>query len=106
MSNTTIKKVRGIRSKGKKQLITINEKLNALAWELSAENDAIVDPNVSKAVTTMDEALETLQVAMVLLNTVSMDQRLLEGEAEVVKAKPAGRSMFARKDKAEPMVGE
>lgn len=106
MSNTTIKKVRGIRSKGKKQLITINEKLNALAWELSAENDAIADPNVSKAVTTMDEALETLQVAMVLLNTVSMDQRLLEGEAEVVKAKPAGRSMFARKDKAEPMVGE
>ena len=106
MSNNTIKKVRGIRSKGKKQLITINEKLNALAWELSAENDAIADPNVSKAVTTMDEALETLQVAMVLLNTVSMDQRLLDHDTEAAKAKPAGRAMFGKKDKAEPMVGE
>ena len=109
MSNTTIKKVRGIRSKGKKQLIMINDKLNALAWELSADNDAIADPNVSKAVATMDEALETLQVAMVLLNTVAMDQNLLDADAAAAaatKSKPAGKSMFARKEKAEPMVSE
>ena len=110
MSNATIKKVRGIRSKGKKQLILINDKLNALAWELSADNDAIEDPNVSKAVATMDEALETLQVAMVLLNTVAMDQGLIDAEAAAVAAKMKPKeskpSMFSRKDKAEPMVGE
>ena len=64
MSTTTIKKVRGIRSKGKKQLIMINDKLNALAWELSSDNEAVSDPNVAKAVATMDEALWTNQCLM------------------------------------------
>ena len=110
MSTATIKKVRGIRSKGKKQLILINDKLNALAWELSSDNEAVSDPNVAKAVATMDEALETLQVAMVLLNTVSVDPSMLDAEAaalaEKMKPKAAKPSMFSRKDKAEPMVGE
>ena len=77
MSNVTLKKIRNLRSKGKKQLIVINERLNSLAWELSGSNEDISDPNITKAINTMDEALETLQVAMVLLNTVSIDPSLL-----------------------------
>ena len=110
MSNTTIKKVRGIRSNGKKQLIGINDKLNALAWELASDNDQIADPNVAKAVATMDEALETLQVAMVLLNTVAMDQSMLDAEAAATAAKMKPKaeksSMFSKKSKEEPVVGE
>ncbi len=112
MSNVTIKKVRGIRSKGKKQLIGINEKLNALAWELSADNDAIADPNVAKAVATMDEALETLQVAMVLLNTVALDKSMLDSQtAAPIASAPASSSggkssMLSKKGKADPLVTE
>ena len=83
-------------------MIATNEKMNSLAWESSRQNDAIADFNVSKAVLTMDEAMETLQVAMVLLNTVEVDQALLDNdvEAERAKQKPADKSMFSRKEKA------
>ena len=102
MANVTLKKVRNLRSKGKKQLIVINERLNSLAWELSGSNEDINDPNITKAVNTMDEALETLQVAMVLLNTVSIDQSLFD-EKPAPAAKPAKpakaprKSMFSKK---------
>jgi hypothetical protein len=85
-----MKKIRGLRSKGKKKLVIVNDRLNALAWELSADNDTISDPNVTKAVSTIDEALETLQVAMVLLNTVLVDPATAETQPipESAKIKP------------------
>lgn len=98
MSNVTMKKVRGLRSKGKKQLIMINEKLNALAWELSTDNDMIGDPNVTKAVSTMDEALETLQVAMVLLNTVAVDPSMMDPQDAPKSV--AKKSVFGKKPAA------
>ena len=108
MSNVTLKKIRNLRSKGKKQLIVINERLNSLAWELSGSNEDINDPNITKAVNTMDEALETLQVAMVLLNTVSVDPSLLaEKPAASPAAKPAKaprKSMFSKKPVASKVV--
>lgn len=98
MSNVTLKKIRNLRSKGKKQLIVINERLNSLAWELSGSNEDISDPNITKAINTMDEALETLQVAMVLLNTVSIDPSLLaEKPAPAKPAKAQKKSMFNKK---------
>ena len=108
MSNVTLKKIRNLRSKGKKQLIVINERLNSLAWELSGSNEDINDPNITKAVNTMDEALETLQVAMVLLNTVSVDPSLIaEKPAASPAAKPAKaprKSMFSKKPAASKVV--
>ena len=108
MSNVTLKKIRNLRSKGKKQLIVINERLNSLAWELSGSNEDINDPNITKAVNTMDEALETLQVAMVLLNTVSVDPSLIaEKPAASPAAKPAKaprKSMFSKKSAASKVV--
>lgn len=70
---SSMKKIRIIRSRGKRKLVAINDKLNDLAWELSAENEAVADSNITKAVATIDEALETLHVAMVVLNTVLVD---------------------------------
>lgn len=102
MSNVTMKKIRGLRSKGKKQLIAINDKLNSLAWELSSDNEAVNDTNVTKAVATMDEALETLQVAMVLLNTVAVDPQLLAAAAKVEPKKAS----FGKKPLASKPSGE
>lgn len=98
MSNAMIKKVRAIRSKGKKQIIAVNEKLNAIAWELSSGNSDLNDPNVAKAITTLDEALETLQVATALLNTVAIDESILEEPA--APAPKAKRSFMSRKNDA------
>lgn len=100
MSNVTMKKIRGLRSKGKKQLIGINEKLNTLAWELSSSNDQVNDPNVAKAVATMDEALETLQVAMVLLNTVAVDPAIIASaqmQADAAKKPAPKKPVFGKK---------
>lgn len=105
MSAVTLKKIRNLRSKGKKQLIVINERLNSLAWELSGNNESVNDPNITKAVNTMDEALETLQVAMVLLNTVSVDASLMEEKPAPAKpAKPARKPMFSKKPAASKVV--
>ncbi|MCE2517584.1 MAG: hypothetical protein J4F41_07095, partial [Alphaproteobacteria bacterium] len=73
----------------------INENLNALAWELSSDNEMINDPNVTKAVSTMDEALETLQVAMVLLNTVAVDPAMMKTDDSQTPV--AKKSVFGKK---------
>ena len=101
MANDTLKKVRRLRSKGKKNLIMINERLNSLAWELSTDNSAVNDPNITKAIKTMDEALETLQVAMVLLNAVDPD---MMAQAHAASAKPARKSAFGKKPVASKAV--
>ena len=103
MANDTLKKVRRLRSKGKKNLIMINERLNSLAWELSTDNSAVNDPNITKAIKTMDEALETLQVAMVLLNTVAFDPDMM-AQAHAASAKPARKSAFGKKPVASKAV--
>ena len=107
MSVVTLKKIRNLRSKGKKQLIVINERLNSLAWELSSSNESVNDPNITKAINTMDEALETLQVAMVLLNTVSVDAGLLEEKPVAAKAEKAPRKpMFGKKTASKPVASK
>ena len=91
MAPPTLKKVRSIRSKGKKMLGGISDRLNILAWELASQNENIGDPNVTRAVNTMDEALENLQVAFALLNTIAVDPAMFEEKvvAKEEKAKPA-----------------
>ena len=84
----------------------INDRLNALAWELASQNESIGDPNVSRAIGTMDEALENLQVAAALLNTVAVDPALFEEDAdtEVVSKSKNQRGFLKRKAQAEPTV--
>ena len=91
MAPPTMKKVRSIRSKGKKMLGGINDRLNILAWELASQNQNIGDPNVTRAVNTMDEALENLQVAFALLNTISVDPAMFEEKPLPRKQRPRRR---------------
>lgn len=104
MANAVFKKVRAIRHKGKKQLITINDRLNSLAWELSSANDGLNDPNVDKAIRTIDEALESLQVATAMLNTVMMDESLAAELEEAPKAAPRPKRSLMPKKGAMPKV--
>ena len=97
MAPPTMKKVRSIRSKGKKMLGGINDRLNILAWELASQNQNIGDPNVTRAVNTMDEALENLQVAFALLNTISVDPAMFEEKAPPRKRQRLHASMASAK---------
>lgn len=106
MAPSSMKQIRTIRSKGKKLLGGINDRLNALAWELASQNENIGDPNVARAVSTMDEALENLQVAAALLNTVAVDPALFEEEPkeEAQPRKKQSRGIFKRKPSDEPTM--
>lgn len=112
MTQSTIKKVRTIRSKGKKMLGTINDRLNALAWELTSQNEQVGDPNVDRAIKTLDEALENLQVATALLNSIALDPALME-EKPASKPEPqlepqakSGRRGLLKKKKTPPAEAE
>ena len=113
MAPPTMKKVRSIRSKGKKMLGGINDRLNILAWELASQNQNIGDPNVTRAVNTMDEALENLQVAFALLNTISVDPAMFEEKTTakeakttppVASAKKSSGGIFKRKQQNDPSI--
>ena len=98
-ASAMIKKVRGIRCKGKKQIMAINERLNSVAWRLSASNADINDPNMTQAINSLDEALETLQVATALLNTVSVDEAMIEAVSDPAERKSL-RSLLPGKQPA------
>ena len=112
MAPPTMKKVRSIRSKGKKMLGGINDRLNILAWELASQNQHIGDPNVTRAVNTMDEALENLQVAFALLNTISVDPAMFEektaNQAKTAPSMASGKKssggIFKRKQQNDPSI--
>ena len=111
MAPPTMKKVRSIRSKGKKMLGGISERLNVLAWELASQNENIGDPNVTRAVNTMDEALENLQVAFALLNTIAVDPAMFEDKsaakdtkAMAASGKKSSGGILKRKLQADPSV--
>ncbi|MGC6484368.1 MAG: hypothetical protein ACON4P_01750 [Candidatus Puniceispirillales bacterium] len=81
---------------------TINDRLNTLAWELASQNEQVGDPNVARAINTLDEALENLQVATALLNTIAVDPALLEEKEDVSepKAKSGRGGLLKRKASA------
>ena len=112
MAPPTMKKVRSIRSKGKKMLGGINDRLNILAWELASQNQNIGDPNVTRAVNTMDEALENLQVAFALLNTIAVDPAIFEDKAanqakaapSMASGKKSSGGFLKRKQQTDPSI--
>ena len=79
---------------------------------LASQNQNIGDPNVTRAVNTMDEALENLQVAFALLNTISVDPAMFEEnhakEAKttppVASAKKSSGGIFKRKQQNDPSI--
>ena len=93
MAQNRNKKIRELRKRGKDRLVKVNDQLNALAWDLSERNTALRDENVASATHILDQALQQVQSAAALLNSVSIEEEAQE-EAEAI-AKPAAKSRAA-----------
>lgn len=107
MTSTTdhtamLKKLRAIRARGKKQIANVNDRLNVVAWDLAASNADINDAHVNKAVSTLDEALESLQVAIAVLNTVAVDGGAVDGATD--SNSDSGQAVIEAKMKAKTVL--
>ena len=95
MAQNRNKKIRDLRKRGKDRLVKVNDQLNALAWDLSERNTALRDENVASATHILDQALQQVQSAAALLNSVSIEEEAQEEAEEGVVAKPATKSRAA-----------
>ena len=95
MAQNRNKKVRDLRKRGKDRLVKVNDQLNALAWDLSERNTSLRDGNVASAAHILDQALQQIQNAAALLNSVSIEEEEQEEGEAVAVTKPNAKARAA-----------